>query len=535
MNKNGMQTPPAMEAFEQRLLLAGDVTAVVTNAGDLVITGDDAANIIIVTEAGGTITITRNDADTSVNGDADVGLAGVVIDGTFSRHIKIKMGDGDDVVEILGDDGGDGPGGLADTLFAIGGNVQIDLGAGSEVATVQDAKLDLVDVAGSIKITSKDDNDADARIEDSTVGKNVQIALYGGDNFASIDSVDIGGNLKIANKNGDQVVELYSSTVDGSVSIANGKGLYVVEVQDSMIGKNLSIKNKELVTADPASRQEILIWDTDVAGSVRISNGKGATYVSIDDNNAGDMNGATVTIGKNLSITSKDGDDYIYVNDTTAANIQINAGKGGNGTTEVGVAYVTTTGSLSMANKSGKSDLKIGYTTVTKKTILTGGKAQTTVDIGNLVATGGLQIKGGGKEAADTLRVTAIALTSSKVKIQGGAAVNTITLDDIILDSLQLKTGAGADFINIETLGIGTIGGGGVISTVGTVKISTGDGDDTVTAGQASQDARGLTITGKGKLDGGKGAGDLLDVPIASGNVYDLNLISDKNFETVVV
>ena len=528
-------TPATMEAFEPRLMLAGNVLAEITSSGDLIITGDDLANSIHITEVTGVVTITRGDANTVINGDDDLDGGGVVLANTFTRNVKIKMGDGDDEVKILGDLGDDdaigGAGADADTPFGIAGNVQIDLGAGTteDPETAQDAYLHLVDVAGSVKITSKDDNDADAEILNSIVGKNVQMSLGGGNNEAIVDSVDIGGNLKIQNKDGDQNVLLYSSTVDGSVSIANGKGLHTVDVDDNMIGKNLSIKNKELVAVNPADVQEIWVYNTDVVGSVKISNGKGATMIDIDDDDDGGQNGDSVTIGKKLSITTKDGDDEIYVWDTTAASIKINTGKGaegGAGTTSVNVADVTTTGSLSVANKSGKTNIEVDDTTVGKKTKLTGGKAETSVDIVDLVATGGLQIKGGGKEVADTLTVTAIVLVSSKVKIKGGAAINTINLDDVTLDSLQIKTGKGNDLINIETVDTAA----DITSTMETLRIDAAGGVDVITIGDAGSADRGLTLTGKGVINGGKGT-DTLDAAAARGNTFGVDMLTVKSIE----
>ncbi len=527
--EQNQQTPPAMEAFEQRLLLAGNVLAEITGAGDLIITGDDAANQIVITEVDGTVTITKLDADTSINGDEDIPGTGVELDGIFSRNIKIKMGDGDDIVNIEGDDGVDpfDPG--DDDRFEIGGNIQIDLGAGTEVATDQEAKLELADVAGSVKITTKDAN-ANAGIISSTIGKNVQIDLGGGNNGVVVIDSTFAGNLKIANKDGEANVYVFGSDVGGSVSVANGKGLYNVEIRDSLIGKNLSIKNKELVTANPALRQAIKIYETDIAGSVKISNGKGASEIDIDDFDDNDTNGDNVTIGKKLSISSKDGDDTVWVWNTTATGVKVSTGKGGDGTTGVYVSGVTT-GSLAVANKSGVTEIEVIDTTVTKKTKLTGGKAETTVNVWDLVATGGLQIKGGGKAVGDgVLDVNINYLTGgakSKVSITGGGDADILNIDDITIDSLQIKTGAGADIIDIETNGTLLA----VVSTLDTLKISTGDGDDTVTIGSAAGADRGLSLTGKGNLDGGKGDLDTLDAAAARGNTFDEDLISIKNFE----
>ncbi len=572
-------TPATMEAFEPRLMLDGNVLAEITSSGDLIITGDEMANYIDVVEAGGVITITSD--DTKVNGlNAENGIA---LNGAFSRHIKVKMGDGDDTVNISSDADLDD-----NDPFEIGGNVLIDLGEGTDNDddTMQEASLYYVDVEGSVKFTDKSNGESYAYITDSTIGKNVQLDFAGGDTNVEIYESTIKGNLKIANKGGESdeayldieessfgknvqislsgdycgttfydaniggnlkiqnkdglehEVDISMTTVNGSVSIANGNGLHEVGIEDSMIGKNLLIKNKDLVIPEggnPASQQQITIHDTDIFGGVKISNGKGASFIDIDDiddedgDGNPDENGDSVTIGKNLQISTKDGNDEIYVYDTTASNIKINTGKGGRDTTSVYVEEVAARGSLTVANKSGATDIMVWNTSVGKKTTLTGGKAATTVDIVNLIATDGLQIKGGGFEVGKLI-VTAINLTGGKMTIQGAGDLDEITLDDFELESLQINGGEGADWIFIETAGAALGDDGGRMSIVGTLKIDGGNGDDFVIVGEIDADARGLELKGKASLNGGKRY-DTLIAGAGRGNIFDEEMLTIKNFE----
>ncbi len=519
------QAPPAMEAFEQRLLLAGNVLAQVTGGGDLVITGDYEANSIIITEVDGEITITRGDADTKINGDEDIPGAGVVIDGTFSRNIKIKMGDGDDKVSIAGDYGEDeelgGVGDDADTPFAIGGNVQIDLGAGTAEAEGdpqidQEAELNIVAVAGGVKIIAKNSNGDTATIQDgSTVGKNVQIGLDRGNNNVTITDTLIAGNLKIQNKDGAHNIAVTDITV-GNLSIANGRGKNDINVANATIGKNLSIKNKQLVVAagDPAPNQAIDVGAVTVGGSMKISNGKGATIIEVRDAN----------VAKNLQISCKDGDDETLVSNVSAANVKINLGKGA---TNTGLNDVSTSGSLSITNKNGAAVTSILDTTVAKKTKLTTGNAAATLDIDVLTATGGLQIKGGDKAAGGgKLDVDIDGLTGGNVKIMGGGGGDLIELDDLTITSLQLKTGKGNDTIDIETVDTAA----DITSTMETLRIDAAGGVDVITIGDAGSADRGLTLTGKGVINGGKGT-DTLDAAAARGNTFGVDMLTVKSIE----
>lgn len=418
-----------MEAFEQRLLLAGDVLAEVTKGGDLVITGDDAANQIVITEgaAEGQIVITSGADATQINGDAGP----ITLEG-FSRHVKIKMGDGDDVVVIKGDLGDDdAPGGIdgdADgAKFAIGGNVKIDMGTSD-----------------------------------------------GASQNATLQLVAIDGNMKITNKDGDSRVDV-NDVIVGSLSIANGKGKHDIDIVNTIIGKNLAIKNKQLNAGDDP--QTIDIINTTIGAGVKISNGKGATTVNL----------INTQLVKNLIITSKDGDDSMILADVAAANIKVNFGKG--------VAELVSL---------------------------------------ELTATKSLAIKGGDNKASE-LTVLIIDMDAGKVSIQGSAGDDWIALDDITVESLQIKTGNGADLIELDSYNtveddldnnpeIGDNIGQG--STAVTLKIFTGGGIDIVRGGLVDDDTRVFTVTGKSVLDGG-GSTDVLN----AGPDFINESVTVRNFE----
>ena len=106
-----------VEALEARKMLAGDVSANVTSAGDLVIHGDGLANSINVTvNANGFAEITGNDnevidlgnlSSSEVTGDIRISMRGgddsvYVYDPRLDSEdlLKINLGSGDDIVEV---------------------------------------------------------------------------------------------------------------------------------------------------------------------------------------------------------------------------------------------------------------------------------------------------------------------------------------------------------------------------------------------------------------------------------------------------
>jgi hypothetical protein len=117
-------------------LLNGDVSAALKN-GNLVISGDDGDNHVVLTQpAAGTFRLTGLD-DTTVNGQASADFAGA----TGDLRISTKKGGGDDKIEIRG-------------AIQIGGNVTANLGDGELVIEGTGGR---VEIAGDVKASGTGD------------------------------------------------------------------------------------------------------------------------------------------------------------------------------------------------------------------------------------------------------------------------------------------------------------------------------------------------------------------------------------------
>ena len=141
-----------VENLETRRLFAGNVTAAINGAGELVVTGDNKSNDVTVFVNGSFDTIVIAVPGTTVNGGtADVnfgnslpdivistgnGEDNVVVGGTVDQNVSITTGNGGDRVEVNN-------GGFSDTDVD---DLTIDTGNGNDVVIVAlDSNNDEVD------------------------------------------------------------------------------------------------------------------------------------------------------------------------------------------------------------------------------------------------------------------------------------------------------------------------------------------------------------------------------------------------------
>jgi len=136
-----MRTASKIELLEQRRLLAGSVAASLNGAGDLVLTGDNAANNVVVTASatGYSVTGTGTSIKSSIAGA--VAIAGGFFVPDETRDLSISLGKGDDSVTIAGVLGDSDvtiltAQGNDDVILAEGssnaGSIDIDTGQGSD-------------------------------------------------------------------------------------------------------------------------------------------------------------------------------------------------------------------------------------------------------------------------------------------------------------------------------------------------------------------------------------------------------------------
>lgn len=280
-----MSRPFSFEVLENRRLLA--VTVTKTNAGDLVLSGNSASDVVDI-------------EGTGVVGQMEVFVNGVSV-GVFSgiKNIRGNLGAGNDTVNIA--------------AVQIPGYVKLNMGAGADRVDFDNTtNLSLapdgnVVIGGYVTLSmgrnagDQVDWDSDSGLLGISIGSYVDIVYAsdvdmngnGGSSAVEATDISIGGNLKITmSKFGD----------------TNGD-TFAVDIDDVNVGQVTSIAGSEV-----ADRMRIM--DSRFVGAFGINLGNGNDFLDVD-NGAGEGNffGAKVTYnGSNGTDTI---DDSVVVNTYT--------------------------------------------------------------------------------------------------------------------------------------------------------------------------------------------------------------------------
>jgi hypothetical protein len=282
-------TSLAVEALERRELLAGNVTATVQGKM-LLITGDDAANGVVVTyrasdktyrvigqNAGGSPT-TVNGLDTSQAANI-VPLGGVkqvavylrggddsfavgspqAVDTVIAKWFSIDMGDGNDSV-TLGTSGNPANGPAPNvTSLRTGTRTTIHLGAGNDHLSMAQANI-----GRSLHITAGDgDDDVIFATE----------FVPAGSTTANLFPVHVFGNARIELGSGADQLDLKNSIVDGNLRITDYVGAADIHLD------NLTVR--KLIDVDTGHDADQIAIDQVHAGQLTIDTNGGVDDVDL--------------------------------------------------------------------------------------------------------------------------------------------------------------------------------------------------------------------------------------------------------------
>jgi hypothetical protein len=313
LQSNG-QLDLEIEPLEQRQMLAGNVTAVITGAGDLVITGDSSGNQIDV--------VIGSSGEVSV-----VGSGGTTVDASelmgaeVTGDVKIDMGDGNNVVTV--DDYGAGiqdvdfkSGAGADSIeisyFETTGNFKFDSGDGNDIVNIHG-----VTVEGSATVVVGGGNDTlDLDLVTTGKKKNITVSASSGDNTLNLDDVEsYAGKLNIKTGSGADTISGYGYGKYGA-KVNTGAGNDVMEFSIS------SFKNIAVATGSGDDFVDLEV--STLYGSTKVATSKGNDTISVE----GDS--------KKLTIAAASGDDVVELDDfssddDSAGNVKV-ALSGGNDT-----------------------------------------------------------------------------------------------------------------------------------------------------------------------------------------------------------
>jgi len=264
---------PALERLESRLLLAGDVSAVILG-GALKVVGDTADNAIQIDTDGlaqGQVRLYSLDGTTTVNG-----LDSVTLDGLTGR-VDIRMGDGSDQVVMHGVtgkslrlDGGAGDNNLQVLSCTFKGSLQVCTLTGTQNIAVKDTH------ASTMRVSTGGGDSEILVHEPVTKSVNVRnkdghqvVSLYG-----NIDGDCDVGSVNVKNGNGDNEFWMEFAKVRGKVSISNRQGNDLLRVDDSTLGS--------LAFSGGTGNLWANVTKTTFKGSVQVKNTNGADTVMSD-------------------------------------------------------------------------------------------------------------------------------------------------------------------------------------------------------------------------------------------------------------
>ncbi len=569
---------PLFEPLEQRLFLSGDVTAAVSGAGNLVITGDAAANAITIDQGGlgsGQFRIGATYGATTING-----AAGPAVFSGVTGTVVMDFDDGADFVEV---DGAALPGHLvidgglngctislinsatvagSAAIHAASGTLYLHMSSMAEIAGHLKAVstngtsmilLSGAQIGGNVKVLSGSAMDY-FLLTDATIGGSAAVYAGGGTNLLQLNNAAVMGNLLVKNGDGDQVVRfLNSGFVGNHVKVVNGDGDHTLHINDGGCLGNLAVVNgsgDHTITVENCSvidgtigirngtgNHQILLDDTAVNGSVVVKNWGGNCTTDIKAGTGilghfflAGLAGNTATtfdgsaIGGSVVIRMGGNGNNSLTLDTTPIMGNLNVVYGG-GDDIVACIGGSVNGSVKYNGGNGYNCLVMyGGATVDGHLAFASGYdgSQCYADEANFH--GNVYYRG----KAGTNLFTATGCTYlGTVGVKTGNDVDAISIADSALGGKSFfRTSGGDDQLWIETGGAPA----GPTTTFGlTARIATGSGNDQVTIGTACEAGNAAVFSSHLFINGGSGA-DTCDY-MGNGNTFAA-LLGVHDFET---
>lgn len=257
----------AAQPLEIRNLLAGNVLAVV-NAGDLILVGDNQANLVDVVVVDGDIVVRGRD-NTTINGSTDAFVA-VADSASLGDDLFVRLGQGDDVLFVEG--------------ISIGGNAVVSASAGNDSVGFQG----------------------------TTIGRNMVVSSTSGSDIVNLDEVSVGRNLRISTGKHSDTIQLVTTTVGRNVAINSGRH------DDTVILDTTSVLGSVNVWTG-AGADNVVMQDSTVGRQLHAVTGRGSDFVMLD----------ATTVGGQARIATRAQFDRVVVdNSSQLGSLIINAGRG---------------------------------------------------------------------------------------------------------------------------------------------------------------------------------------------------------------
>ncbi len=423
------------EALEDRSMLAGTVT-VDFIANSLLITGDGAANAVVVLDSGNDLTITGIQGGTSGStslvsntGVSIVGNVATVPKTPLDGEIFINMLNGRDELSI------DGINVLAGVT--IPSKLKINMGEGNDNLTLGGTARNNLASDVTIDLDEGEDNLAIDGLEVRTFNEG-NLFILGG---FGIDTIRVGANG--------------TNTVEGDFSIDTGTGNDIVSVDRTNVFADLRIDTSggnDTVDLGRDNLNNFLDSAVQVRGNLIIDTGVTDDTVRID----------AALVVQNLLVSTGDGDDTVLFGDDPAGlpggNDRVGPSALGDFviSTDIGNDNVTinlTTGanaalvSLGQGSANDNNSLVFRNSSFSNDVAILGGVNVDSIDIDALNIITNLYLATGGGN--DSIDLQGTLVTQGLLTINSGAGDDTVRVDNSLIARLVFYAEAGANDVDL--------------------------------------------------------------------------------------
>lgn len=512
----------ALVPLEARDTPAGTVTATFAH-GALTLTGDAADNAVTINQLpDGRLTLSGA-LDTNIGLNGANPVSSVTLPAPLTGGLTAGWGAGNDELTLSGVE-------LPASLSVNGGP-----GANALVLTGR------VVVKGSLTVTNGVGFDTTFLIGPVTVGGALTIANGPGGALVDDDSsteLQVTGALTVTGGVGADSVALGDAAriTAGSIRVAGGAGANVTDI--GPVGP-LAVAGSVRVTGGPdADSVRLEGGPVAVGGSLNIDLGAGANDTLVQPGAAG------LFVGGTVSVVGGAGTENVTVGAPAAptaigGGLIVNAGSGGSTQTLQG-SRLTVGGPLRVSAGAGTDfafihsvtgdgavggDLAVGLGTGDGQAVaISAGTNGTTLSVGGAlrVTTADTTPGAGGDNV--TLARVGVRLGT---QISTGVGGDTVIIDDSAFGAFALTTGAGADVVQIEQAD-----SAGTTRFFGPVRVSTGDGNDSVRVGNFNIGVAQAVFAAVNVWNGGPGEADSL-VLHSTGNQFIVPTPVVTGFENV--
>lgn len=408
----------SFESLESRTVLAGDVTASVTN-GFLVLNGDSGDNRIAITQsANGGIQISALDG-TTINGQA-----GPVSLGNVTQGARINLGSGDDLLQLTGD---------ASSPLTFAGTTNIDLGNGDDELQFSNFNAATLLVQGgngedSI-LAARDFDDANATVGSGlTVSGTTVVQSGNGDDLVSLQNSTLGSLTFINAGNGADVLDV-RSTAGRLALLLGGNGSDTLHLAGNTLSNvfNFQFETKanvsgpiavnDTLTVERGASATVDVLANDIAGNATLDTGSVVIVRQPTSGTATVNNDGTITYVNNGGASTRDSFTYTVLD--ANGNVSTTA------TVNVTVTPVNALPTISpIANVTTPEDVAtnlLPFTVGDAETSAGALRVTATSSNTSVVANSGITIVGSG--ANRSVRITPVANAS-------GSSTITLTVKD---------------------------------------------------------------------------------------------------------